>query len=193
MLIIKGNAKWAKVHVPDTKFNPDGDYSIQALMSAEEAAVVEEKLQEILDEFVAELVKEKPQLAKTLKLADLCETEFDQDGVETGNIIFKAKRKAIIHSKKTGKDYVQNVVVVDAKLQPTKVDIGNGSVVKIAVEPRPYYMPSTKTAGVSLQLNAVQVITLVEYKGSASAVFDEEEGYETEATNNTPFDVNEDF
>ena len=60
--------------------------------------------------------------------------------------------------------------------------VGNGSKVKVAFEPIPYVMPSTKKAGVSLRLKAVQVIDLVEYGNSATSVFDEEDGYVAPST-----------
>ena len=58
--------------------------------------------------------------------------------------------------------------------------VGNGSTVKIAVEPFPYVMQSTKQVGVSLRLKAMQVIDLVEY-GAPSSIFDEEDGYVAQA------------
>lgn len=190
MIILNGSAKWAKVHTPDTKWNPEGEFSIQVIMSEEEAAPIEDKLQELLDVYVEELIKENPKLKNTLKTADLINKDYDENGDENGNIIFKCKQKAVIKSKKTGKTYKQSVAVVDAKKKATTVDIGNGSIVKVAVEPNPYYVAATKTAGMSLRLVAVQIITLKEYKGAASNIFDEEDGYES-YDNNPPFDINE--
>jgi hypothetical protein len=63
--------------------------------------------------------------------------------------------------------------------------IGNGSRVKVAFEPFPYIMQSTKKVGVSLRLKAVQVIDLVEYGNSAASVFDEEDGYVAPPPSNT--------
>ena len=59
--------------------------------------------------------------------------------------------------------------------------VGNGSVIKVAVEPVTYVMASTKQVGVSLRLKAVQVIDLVESGASAESIFDEEDGYITAA------------
>lgn len=191
MIIIKGKAEWAKIHTPDTKFNPDGDFSINVIMSEEEAAPIEEKLQELLDVYVEELLKENPKIKNTLRKADVLSREVDENGDETGNVVFKCKRKAKIHSKKSGKTYEQRVTVVDSKKKPTTVDVGNGSIVKVAVDPSPYYVAATKMSGMSLRLQAVQIIDLVEYKGSAASVFDEEEGYIEENTDNSPFDTNE--
>ena len=40
MLKIKGNAQWAKVFEPDTKFVPEGEYSIEVSLPEEQAADV---------------------------------------------------------------------------------------------------------------------------------------------------------
>jgi hypothetical protein len=56
--------------------------------------------------------------------------------------------------------------------------VGNGSVVKVAFEPIKYFVASSKTAGVSLRLRAVQIIKLVEFNGGGGDFFEEEEGYE---------------
>ena len=97
-------------------------------------------------------------------------------------MIFKTKLKARIKTK-AGVVKEQNVFVYDAKknLMPSSVAVGNGSVIKVAVEPYPYVMQSTKQVGVSLRLKGVQVIDLVEYGAPASSMFDEEDGYVAEA------------
>ena len=60
--------------------------------------------------------------------------------------------------------------------------VGNGSVVKVAVEPIAYMMQSTKQVGVSLRLKAMQVIELVEHgTSSADSIFEEEEGFVAKA------------
>ena len=71
-------------------------------------------------------------------------------------------------------------------------NVGNGSIVKVAYEPIPYMMASTKQVGVSLRLKGVQILELVEY-GNGASMFDEEDGYVSEAIakdnrQDTPFD-----
>jgi hypothetical protein len=61
------------------------------------------------------------------------------------------------------------------------VAIGNGSIVNVAFEPIPYVMASTKQVGVSLRMKGVQVVDLVEYGNSGNSMFDEEDGYVSEA------------
>ena len=181
MLVIKGKSLWAKVFEPDTRFNEDGEYSTQVVMPEAEAVQVCEQLEALIDEEYNKVVKEKQQAKATLSKRAITEPEMDQDGNATGNVVFKSKLKAKIRAK-NGQTYKQKVNVVDAKRNPMTGGqlIGNGSVIKIAVDPVTYYMPSSKTVGVSLRLKAVQVIDLVEH-GTANSIFDEEEGFVAKA------------
>ena len=181
---IAGTAMWAKVFEPDTKFNPDGDFTINIQMSQAEAAPMCEQLEEIVQAKFNEAIKEDPRLKNTLTTQPVCQPVYDRDtGNDTGNVEFKFKLKAKVR-KRDGSTYEQAPAVFDAKVKPMSKDvmIGNGSKVKVAFEPIPYVMPSTKKAGVSLRLKAVQVIDLIEYGNSASSVFDEEDGYVAPST-----------
>lgn len=181
MVILKGKATWAKVFQPDTKFNPEGVYSINVSIPEEEAAQVCEQFDTILSEYTTKLVKEKPQLKASLSTRTPYETEYDEEGNPTGDILFKVKMKAG-GTTRDGKSFTQKPMVVDAKRTPLDKStlIGNGSIVKVALDASPYYMPSNKQAGVSLRLKGVQVIDLVEYQG-ASNLFEEEDGFVTQA------------
>ena len=194
MLVIKGKSLWSKVFEPDTKFIEDGEYSTQVIVSEADAAQVCEQLDALIDEEFNKIVKDKPALKATLSKRPVTEPDIDQDGNATGNVVFKSKLKAKIRSK-TGAVYNQKPNVVDAKRNPmTGIQlVGNGSIVKIAVEPITYYMPSSKQVGVSLRLKAMQVIDLVEHGvPSADSLFDDEEGFVAKAiakdTPTTDFD-----
>jgi hypothetical protein len=191
ILVLEGSAQWAKVFEPDTKFNPLGDYSINLQMPVAQAAEMSEKLEAIVQAKFNEAVEADPRLKNTLTTQDVCQPVYDRDtGDDTGNVEFKFKLKAKIQ-KRDGTWYEQQPAVLDSKKVPMTNDIliGNGSRVKVAFEPIPYVMASTKKAGVSLRLKAVQVIDLVEYGNSAASVFDEEDGFvappATEAANST--------
>lgn len=175
---IKGTAYWAKVFEPDTKFNPDGVYSINVAMPEAEAASVCEQLDDLINDYASKVVKEQPKLKSVLSTRDPYEKEYDDAGNETGNVIFKPKMKAS-GTTKDGQRWNRKPIVVDAKLTPLTRDtlIGNKSTVKVSFEPAPYYMPSNKQVGVSLRMEGVQVIDLVPYEGSGSSLFDEEEGF----------------
>jgi len=185
--VIQGTAMWAKVFEPDTKFNPDGDYSINIQMPVADAADMSEQLDQIVQAKFNEAIKEDPRLKNTLTTQPVCQTVYDRDtGDDTGNVEFKFKLKAKVR-KRDGSTYEQAPAVLDSKKVPMGKDtlVGNGSKVKVAFEPIPYVMPSTKKAGVSLRLKAVQVIDLVEYGNSATSVFDEEDGYVAPSTTET--------
>ena len=186
ILVLEGSALWAKVFEPDTKFNPLGDYSINLQMPVADAAAMSEQLESIVQAKFNEAIKEDPRLKNTLTTQDVCATVFDREtGDDTGLVEFKFKLKAKVQ-KRDGTYYEQQPAVLDSKKVPisNQVLVGNGSRVKVAFEPIPYVMASTKKAGVSLRL---KVIDLVEYGNSAASVFDEEDGFvappATEAAN----------
>jgi hypothetical protein len=180
-LKLKGTASWAKVFEPDTKFNPEGVYSINVSIPEADAAHVCEQLDTLMAEYTTKLVKEKPQLKASLSMRPPYEAEYDENGNETGNLLFKSKMKAS-GTTKEGRTWQRKPVVVDTKLTPLNKStlIGNGSTVIVAVDPSPYYMPSNKQAGVSLRMVGVQVTNLVEYQG-ANSIFDEEDGFVAQA------------
>jgi hypothetical protein len=64
--------------------------------------------------------------------------------------------------------------------------VGNGSLVKVKFQARPYYMNSTKMVGTSLKFYAMQVINLVQYSAGGDSGF----GDETSA--DSGFDLAED-
>jgi hypothetical protein len=190
--IIEGSALWAKVQEPDTKFDPDGTYSISVLVPETEAQEMCEYLDDIVDKAYAEEIKNSPKKKAALSTRKGYDYNYDQEGNQTDLIEFKIKLKAKVN-RQDGTSFSQKPIVVDAKRQPLNPDIavGNGSDVKVAFEPRPYVMNSTKQVGVSLRMKGVQVINLVEYGNSVSSMFDEEDGYVAEASApvaRTPFD-----
>lgn len=189
--VIQGNALWAKVFEPDTKFDPNGTYSIQVTIPEEEAAGICEYLDKVVQERFDEEVKAKPKMKNSLSTKAGYEPHYDKDGNETGLVEFRFKLKAKVQTR-DGSLYDQKPIVVDAKRNPMDSNnlIGNGSTVKVAFEPIPYVMASTKQVGVSLRLKGVQVIELVEYGNGGASMFDEEEGFVAEKMEmaTSPFD-----
>ncbi len=180
-MVIKGKAMWAKVFEPETKFDKDGIYSIEVLIPEDEAAPVCEQLDNILEKEFESKVKANPKLKASLSMRKPYFPEVDKNGDETGNIVFRIKKKAS-GTKRDGTKYeAAPPVVQDAKRNPVKnVLIGNDSTVKVAFTINPYLMQSTKQVGLSFRLNAVQIINLVEYQAGGN-FFDDEDGYVAEA------------
>jgi len=180
----KGKSLWAKLLVPDTKFNAEGLYSVDLIVDGNDATNFKNKLETLrqakFDEVVEELKsKGKAADAKKVKLADLpCVEMFDDKGNETGELKFKFKMKAKITSK-DGKVFEQKPFVVDAKGKPCEVNPWNDSVIKVACEVVPYYT-ALQGASVSLRLKAVQIIELVSGGSNGNSFgFDEEEGFDS--------------
>jgi len=182
MIVIKGKALWSKVFEPDTRFVPEGEYSVQVVVPETEAQDVCEQLDAMVKAKLEETVKEQPKLKTVLSTRQSYEDDTDEAGNPTGNLVFKTKMKARIKSR-NGQVYEQKPAVVDAKRTPMDGNqlVGNGSIIKVAVEPVPYMMQSTKQVGVSLRLKAVQILELVEYGNNTNSIFDEEDGYVTTA------------
>ena len=98
---------------------------------------------------------------------------------KNGNTIFKFKNSTTIK----GRDGVipRVIPVFDAKGKVfNAANLGNDSVAKVSFVVQPYHKSATN-CGLSLYLQAVQVLKLVEYNNSASASnfgFGAEEGFE---------------
>jgi hypothetical protein len=151
-------------------------------MPVTEAAELCEQLDSYATQKLAEVVKEQPKLKAVLSTTPAYTTEYDDDGNDTGNVTFNCKLKAV-QVLRDGTKRVQKPFVCDSKVKPINPDtlIGNGSKVIVKVQPNPYMMPATKTVGVSLKMLGVQVIDLVEYGMPTTNLFDEEDGYITQA------------
>lgn len=171
---------WAKVHEPDTKFNPDGDYSVEARVSQEQGQKLCDWLTKVLQHAHAEEIKRNPK-AKNYNINPPFQPVEDENGNETGEVKFKFKMKAIGRSR-TGDTWEQKPKVFDAKLAPVPktVLIGNGSVGKVGFKVRPYAMPATRAVGLSMMLDSVQIIDLIEYQ-SGNNPFEVEDGFTTPA------------
>ena len=144
---------WPWLNVPDTRYDATGKYKCDLMVSKEAASDMMTKAKEIFIEEFGE---------KSLKTA---KWPFQPDE-ESGGVRFRAKS-----SKKP--------VLYDAKGKVIKdeLNIGNGSQLKLSGVMSTYNAGGS--TGVTMYLNAVQVIDLVEYGGTD---FTEEEGYEHTAT-----------
>lgn len=191
---------YPKLHKPDTKFKAEGEYSVKLRLPGDATGYlvgketwtreqIEAKLKEILDEFVEQTrtklagskdPKQKKK-ARELKVRDVIEAALDDEGNETSEIIHKAIMRASGVSKKDGKPWTRQPKVFDAKgkaIKPVPAIFG-GSEGKLAVEAAPYYIASDNVCGITLYLEAVQLLKLVKGgdRSASSYGFGEEEGY----------------
>ena len=139
---------------PDTKFDPDGVYRINLLFDPARNEEHAAFMKALRTEWEPTKGKNKP-----------WKEHKDQDDKPTGKFSVKMKTK-------------YQPKVFDAKTQPINRDsniIGNGSEVKVAYTTKPY---SDNGGGLSLYLQAVQVIKLIEYvPDGGNFGFDETDGY----------------
>jgi hypothetical protein len=155
----KGLASYPFINKPSTKFNQDGEYSIKLIVGKDEARNFANQIKSVIAEYETE---QKALLKKDkLKHADL------PYSVEGDNVVFRFKNNAVIKSR-TGETWEQKVAIFDAKGNPCTELVGSNSVVKVACEIAPYYVPAIGL-GASLRLKAVQVIELVAPSMLASA------------------------
>ncbi len=147
----KGVAMYPWLNKPDTKWSTEGVYKLSLAVPNDDKECIE-LCEKIREAFVDEFGNKK--LAKAI-------FPFKDDG--EGNIVFSFK------SKKQPR-------LFNAKGQPLKntedLKVGGGTIAKVAASINPY--DKGINTGVSLYLNAVQIIELVEF-GSKS-MFGEEEG-----------------
>lgn len=179
----RGTFQYPHLVTPDTKFDSDGVFRCTTAVGVKEAAAFVAHLEAIRDTFYDEL---EPKQRKVARKADVVEIELDDTGEETGRVLIKAKQKAKITTKK-GQVIDKKVPLFDSvnkRISPKSV--WSGTEGRLAGVLIPYFMASTKEVGVSLRLNGVQILKLVEGSGDSgeSYGFEEEEGYEGETFEN---------
>ena len=190
----KATFRYPKLNEPD--YGSDdypiegGAYSVQLVLPAEDAKGLIDQLQPHyvkaiedghvkFDALPVAQRKKHGSLKEQLYYTD----EFDKETEEpTGNVIFKFKMKASGKDKKTGKPWSRKPTIFDAKGKPMVPvpSIWGGTIGKVSFEVSSYFVQAQAMAGISLNLNAVQIIELRSGGGgnAESYGFGEEEGYE---------------
>lgn len=169
---------------PDTKYvKPDGEYHTKFALDSdlETTDVFISTLQELLEQFISEFRADKsnkmtPAKYKKTFRSDLFEDDVDEEGADTGRVLFKFKLKAKIETAK--KSWFQRPRLFDSSAAPIKgkINIWTGSEGKCNLEVFPYYMQSTKTFGLSLRVKGAQILKLVSGQGASA----EDMGFGTE-------------
>lgn len=180
---------------PDTKFvKPDGEYHTKFAIDADDANDMVSRLNEIMESFIDEELpkiqervndakpnkkkkaQRKLEKAEERETADLYEEELDDEGEDTGRLVFKFKLKAVIKTDK--KSWKQKPRLFDAHAQPIEGEISlwTGSEGKCSLEIFPYYMEKENSWGLSLRLKGAQILKLVSGSGASA----EDMGFGTE-------------
>lgn len=179
---------YPKLNQPDTKWKDEGEYVAKGTLLEGIPESVQNKVDAMLESFVAEKRKEftdRKQAAKAKNITvkrDWVKPETDRDtGDETGSFTIQAKMKASWKDKKTGETRTRKPQIIDAKCNELRnpPQIWGGTEAKLAVTAAPYHMESTNTVGVTIYLEAVQIIKLVSGGNDAKSLgFSNEEGFE---------------
>lgn len=160
----KGVARFPSLARPDTKFNELGIYKANVAVPLEEAEATMKKLQAIA----------KEELGKALPKSDnmLWKMEIDDNGDETGMVMFKATVKNI--RKKDGEIWDRKPVQYDTELNRVNEIIYGGSELIVACDVRVWEYSGKK--GLTLQPTAVQIHKLVSPSSVDENPFEKAEG-----------------
>lgn len=176
-----GTARYPWLTAPDTRFNEEGEYAVQLLLpeDAPEVKALVKKLKDVYEEFRATL--DDPKKAKKEPETYGFSSDLDDNGDETGYLVFKFKSKTGYTNKKGERVSLTAPALFDAKLKrlPAGTPIWGGTTMFVNFTPSAYFQG--KNCGVTLRLNACQIIELVGGDNSSKAGsdfgFNSEEGY----------------
>jgi hypothetical protein len=197
----KGTFKFPRLGTPDTKFKPEGEYSVKFVTNREASAGLLAKLQPLHDSIAKrgkKLYAELPVASRKkldakggFQINPLFNVVYNDAEEETGEIEFNFKMSASGEYKngpRAGQKWSRKPAVFDAKLKPMDGSkVWGGTVGKVSFEvgtdkegEAGYFIPGTGAAGLSLRLKGVQIVTLVSGSGgdAKSMGFEEEDGYE---------------
>lgn len=166
MVTPKGNAMWAYLDKPEEFNGSIVGYTITLVPSKADADKLISQLEDVLED-----AKQNDERFKGRKWAAEPMMGYKEDA--DGNIVFKFKQKVSYVDKK-GQTHKLGVRVFDAvgnPIDPKKIIIGNGSIIRVAFTPTPFNV-NKSVNGLSLRLQAVQVLKLEEYKKQDSTKMD---------------------
>lgn len=177
----KGELEWCKYLEPDTKYNADGELSVNLLLDPEDAKAKEfiGKLETLRDLAMNELIENLGAKAKQWSTNEVVSEHFDKDGEPTGKVIVKCKLKDIAKRKAAGKaSTIQASGPAKENLSAKKTLVNNGSIGVVGCFAYPYEMASTKKVGVTLMWQKLRVFELVSYANDEDDLFGTEDAVE---------------
>jgi hypothetical protein len=181
----RGTAQYPKLRTPEYFEGAEVGYTIQMLFNKEDTDKLIARLE-------AEL--EAAKNSSEFKGKKWTNARIGTREDKNGDIVFKFKTKTS-YQLKTGEIKQRTIPIFDAQGTPIKGDIGHGSICRVRFTVNPYHK-SSANCGLTLYLDAVQVIEYKEPGGvSAEAYgFEKEDGYTVESNetvSNTAFDTEE--
>lgn len=167
---------WPHLNSPDFEFDEAGVYQTKLRLTGTDAESFKAFCASEQQKAAAEAKESGKFKGKgAVPLANLPVSE-DEDG----NLLFNFKMKAK-GTTRNGETFTREPKLFDAKGVPCNdARVGGGTVARISFEPYGYYSKMVGGAGVSLRLEAVQILDLKEWSGGRSADgfgFEETDGF----------------
>jgi hypothetical protein len=161
---------------PDTKFDPTGpgSYKCNLLLdpNKEDHAAFIQRIKAETDAYVASVIAENPKAKRLIPSSPLVD-ELDDNGNETGKVIFKASCKAG-GTRKDGSPWTRVVPLFDAKGNKVQVSPSGGTLGRLAVTLAGYF--NGAKMGMSARLEGAQIIKLVQGGAGGGVSFGAVEG-----------------
>lgn len=151
-----GIAVYPWLNVADTKFDPDGVFSVKLTLDKAGAKKINDVVKPLMNGGKNNPVK----------------PEIDDQGNKTGNYQVNFKMKNHVKTR-AGDSWEQKPILVDSEGNRTEAKIGGGSKLQVAYEAVPY---DAMGGGVSLRMKKVRVLDLVEYQSKDDTNWGEEKG-----------------
>lgn len=157
--------------------NPKGGYKLTLALESAAADKLRGMLAEEID-MARNMAEDKFQELKpatrkklgSMAFNELGVEEYDKDDQPTGRILFRFKTSAF-YEKRDGTKMQRKVPLFDSMMQPVllKEEPGNGSLVRVAFTCAPYFVEGQGAGGLSLYLDAVQIIKLNLFGGRSAS------------------------
>lgn len=167
----RGTLLFCRTTVPDTKYKASGEYTATIKLTDADSLELRQQIDALheaqYEHAKAELLAMKDKAAAKRKLDKLTKgalpytEDLDKEtGEPTGSFLFKFKMAAEFKDRKTGETRFMRPIIFNTagRKAPDSTVINNGSVGKISGSISPYYIDGTGAAGVSLKMEAIQVI-----------------------------------
>lgn len=164
----------------------DGEYNITLRLNEKQkekvvalmADEIDEATENMQEEFNALSPANRKKLGEPTFVEPFTE-EYDRQTEEpTGNYLMRFKTRAT-YEDRNGNTKDRKVPLFDCMGKPVEIEseLGFGSVVKVNFSAVPYFVQATGKGGVSLYLNALQILKLVEFgkRSAADYGFSEED------------------
>jgi hypothetical protein len=164
-----GIANYPYLNTPDTKFKDEGEYKVDLLLDKVEDAQflgnLKARSEKAFEEAKVKLAEQnKHAQAKELRVYYPFEVIYDEEGNPTDKVKVKFKSKAQFTTK-DGKVITITPNLFDAQgkeINRDEVIVYGGSKLRVNFTPNAFYSPAIDKAGISLRINAAQVIELGE-------------------------------